>query len=659
MALLVTLLLCSCNQDKTDDLVEESEKPSLIIQISADNTEPTRGVSDDPNNANSTWTPMELLTDGSRLYRATLLLVDENNILIGTKDFDDDIRTSRPTEVTATFTNLKPNTTYKLYAIANYSAIDSWAGLANFPNIAGVTVGNDITTTINALTNYTLPDTGTDYIVSKTQVQPLSLVMDITTPVYGSKQVNAELLRTYARLRIEIENRSENQDLRVNSIVFGSNTSNFGYHTTPLMPVADDNIPNANGRLDFDATDAITAFVNNKDNPLIIPKLDLSDPDNNNSAVAFDAYIYENKNTNGFNYSMNLGFGKEVYVETTKYVKGDGANSPTGSADNIYMIGYYRSGKYRYLTANNNGVGVTTNDKTEFDNQAQTVFWEIEHVNGNTYNIRSVSQDSYLDITSDAVLNENTANLTINSQNIYKPIYIKRNGDNDINVGTGDALDFYFFPISKKGNNKYVKGQRENSPTGSADNIYMIGYNRNGTYRYLTANNNGSVGMTTNNNTEFNKQEQTVFWEIEHVNGNTYTIRSVTKDRYLDITTSDVVLNGNAVNLTINSQNIYNPRYIKRNGDNDINVGTENALDFYFFPISKETGKEIVSEGIERDFDIPLSTIIDGVSKPTNIIRRNDFINVLVTVSYNENSGTINFHVSDWNTGKGGDITFD
>lgn len=531
MALLVTLLLCSCNQDKTDDLVEESEKPSLIIQISADNTEPTRGVSDDPNNANSTWTPMELLTDGSRLYRATLLLVDENNILIGTKDFDDDIRTSRPTEVTATFTNLKPNTTYKLYAIANYSAIDSWAGLANFPNIAGVTVGNDITTTINALNNYTLPDTGTDYIVSKTQVQPLSLVMDITTPAYGSKQVNAELLRTYARLRIEIENRSENQDLRVNSIVFGSNTSYFGYNTTPLMPVADDNIQNANGRLDFKATDAITAFVNNKDNPLIIPKLDLSDPDNNNSAVAFDAYIYENKNTNGFNYSMNLGFGKDVYVETTKYVKGNRANSPTGSADNIYMIGYYRNGTYRYLTANNNGVGVTTNDKTEFDNQAQTVFWEIEHVNGNTYNIRSVSQKRYLDITtSDAVLSNNVANLTIYLQNIYKTI---RNGD------------------------------------------------RNRTY------------------------------------------------------------------------------YIKRNGNNDINVDTEDALDFYFFPISKETGKEIVSEGIERDFDIPLSTIIDGVSKPTNIIRRNDFINVLVTVSYNENSGTINFHVSDWNTGKGGDITFE
>ena len=187
----------------------------------------------------------------------------------------------------------------------------------------------------------------------------------------------------------------------------------------------------------------------------------------------------------------------------------------------------------------------------------------------------------------------------------------------------------------------------------------MIGYDGNGPYRYLTANENG-VEVTTNDNTIFNGQKQSVFWEIEKVNG-TYTIRSVSQDSYLDITTSDAVLNENTVNLTINSQNIYNPRYIKRNGDNDndINVGTEDALVFYFFPISKETGKEIVSEGIERDFDIPLSTIIDGVSKPTNIIRRNDFINVLVTVSYNENSGTINFHVSDWNTGKGGDITFD
>ena len=258
------------------------------------------------------------------------------------------------------------------------------------------------------------------------------------------------------------------------------------------------------------------------------------------------------------------------------------------------------------------------------------------------------------------MLSNNAANLTINSQNIYKPIYIKRNGDDDINVSTEDALKFSFFPISKKGN-KWEKGNGANSPTGSNANIYMIGYYGNRAYRYLTANNNGSVGMTTNNQTEFDNQAQTVFWEIKQVNGNTYTIRSVTQNSYLDITTNDAELKRSAANLTINSQNIYKSIYIKRNGDNDndINVGTKNALDFYFFPISKETGKEIVSEGIERDFDIPLSTIIDGVSKPTNIIRRNDFINVLVTVSYNENSGSINFHVSDWNTGKGGDVTFD
>lgn len=545
--LLLTLLFgaSSCDSDETLTQPNNEQTASLTINIGAPTVDiTTRGVSDDPDNANGTWTDWELLVDGSRLYRATLMLVDNTNKLVGYADFNNEIKTTRPTEVTATFNELTPNATYKLYAIANYSAIDSWAGLTGMPNLASLTVGSDITPTITALNNYVLPNTGTDYIAAK-QPQPLSLVQEITMPAYGSKSVSAELLRTYARLRIEIENRSETDDLKVNSFTFGSSTSNFGYRTTPLMKVEDSQIPNANGRLDYDATDAITPFVYNESNPLTIAKLNNSGT-SNNSAVAFDAYIYENKNTNGFEYNLSLEYGNSQIVEETTYHKGQQRNTPTGGDDNLYMIacsvrtgGGNRPGQgqqenytYYYLTANNNGVGTTTNTNTVFDNQAETVFWEIVNVSGNTYTIRSVSQNKYLNIETNSVgLSDNTDNLTINNNNIYQQI--------------------------RRNNNNY--------------RTYYIRYNN---------------GFTS---------------------------------------TDDI----------------------------------DNATDFYFYPITKKVTETTISEGVSKDCRIPLYTIINGVSNPTNIIRRNDFINVLVTVSYNKNSGSINFHVSDWNTGKGGDVTFD
>lgn len=530
IGLLLTLLFgaSSCDSDEIFTQPNGSETTSLTINIGAPTIDiTTRGVSDDPDNANGTWTDWELLVDGSRLYRATLMLVDNTNKLVGYADFNNDIKTTRPTEVTATFNELTPNATYKLYAIANYSAIDSWGGLTSMPNLASLTVGSDITSTITALNNYVLPNTGTDYIAAK-QPQPLSLVQEITMPAYGSKSVSAELLRTYARLRIEIENRSETDDLKVNSLTFGSSTSNFGYRTTPLMKVEDSQIPNANGRLGYDATDAITPFA-----ALSIPKLNLSDPNNNNSAVAFDAYIYENKNTNGFEYNMNLEYGTSQVNEIITYNKGNRKESPNGSNANLYMIGYSWNDNYYYLTANDNGIGTTINNNTVFNDQAQTVFWEVVKVSGNTYTICSASQNRYIDITtSDVVLTNSSTNLTISNNRIYK------------SIGSG--------------------------------------------------------------------------WN---------------KDTY----------------------------YIKRKNNNDVNTTTSwgDAATFYFFPITKNITEEIVSEGVKKDFKVPLATIINGVSNPTTIIRRNDFINVLVTVSYNKNSGSINFHVSDWNTGKGGDVTFD
>lgn len=68
---------------------------------------------------------------------------------------------------------------------------------------------------------------------------------------------------------------------------------------------------------------------------------------------------------------------------------------------------------------------------------------------------------------------------------------------------------------------------------------------------------------------------------------------------------------------------------------------------------------EEVEEGAFFSGKVTLSTIDPetAVSSPVTAIHRNDFINILISISYNEKSGEIEFKVKDWNAG-GGDIEF-
>ena len=47
-----------------------------------------------------------------------------------------------------------------------------------------------------------------------------------------------------------------------------------------------------------------------------------------------------------------------------------------------------------------------------------------------------------------------------------------------------------------------------------------------------------------------------------------------------------------------------------------------------------------------------------AVVSDVHTIARNDFINIVVTVSYNENSGEFKFEVKDWNGPVNGEIEY-
>ena len=442
------------------------------------------------------------LIDGSCLNRVTMLIVDGSNKLVAIQDWND-IATTLPTQVSTTIRGLEPNTAYRMIAVANYG------DLTNFPNL-NLTVGNTITTIINQLNNYKLPETGNDYLVAQ-QTQPLSLVQEFTTPARGELNLQGELLRTYARIRIEIANRSESKVLSVNSLKFGTSTSKFGYGTTPLLPVADAHIPAANGNMNEKSTDALTPFA-----PVDIPTLN---DEAGNSKVVFDGYLYECKNTAGFEYSLNVGYSTGSGGGTTSgpvYEKGTGTSYPKTSG--LYMIGYGNNN--RFLTVSGNNLSTSQFTKTELDPVQDTpVIWNITNTSGYYYTLCSMNNNKYINLTSSS-------------------------------VSLGDTSSEVFISSSS--------GQ---------------------------------------------------------------------------------------IRKSINNSNYY--IYVKNNGM--LSASRAYQTDFRFYPLTlKESSNPTSGTATTKDCIIPLETLIDGVPQPTYMIRRNDFINVLVTVSYNENYNRIDFEVKNW-----------
>ena len=73
---------------------------------------------------------------------------------------------------------------------------------------------------------------------------------------------------------------------------------------------------------------------------------------------------------------------------------------------------------------------------------------------------------------------------------------------------------------------------------------------------------------------------------------------------------------------------------------------------FALYPVEEVSGLGTREEVVLRTIDKTSGEVND-----VHEIQRNDFIRVLVEVSYNPDKGDFEFIVNDWQTG-GGDITF-
>lgn len=435
--LFCALCVVSCSQEETTgwdeevDVVVRLTSPGVMVE--------SRGVADDPKNEQGNWTTEELLADGSRLYRVTLLVVDNDNRLVAFQDWNDDnFKASLPTEVSTKFRELKSNTTYRIIAIANYSAYKSWAGLSNFPNLTGLTLGKDISSTITALNNYTLTDVNSDRVAAK-QPQPLSVVQEFTTLSSGTIEVNAELLRTYARIRIEITNRSKDFDLDVKGLGFGSASSAFGQNSESLLPVSDENIRDADGNLSVTSGDAIVPFA-----PFEIPSLV---GENGSSEVAFDGYIYECKNENGLNYALDL-----KYPSVGTYSVYEKGNSTT-LASGLFMIG---CGNNYYLGVENHQLVAIPIEASETTLTSANAIWYVTKEGDKYYFQSAENTSSYIKLSNNKVELSTKSSILLSNNRLYNKsgntsyyLYVS-NGAISVSTSSRTATTFTFYSITAK-----------------------------------------------------------------------------------------------------------------------------------------------------------------------------------------------------------------
>ena len=123
---------------------------------------------------------------------------------------------------------------------------------------------------------------------------------------------------------------------------------------------------------------------------------------------------------------------------------------------------------------------------------------------------------------------------------------------------------------------------------------------------------------------------------------------------YFTVSTSGTYIRFQSTSSRNNSSYYLSVNNSTVSGHNSNNNQTRR--NFHLFEVTKEGG----TVSITKEETIPIS-IIDkntGEASLLTAIKRNDFINILVNVTYNEKKGQIEFKVGDWNE-VNGDVTFD
>lgn len=290
------------------------------------------------------------LVDGDYLDLVSVYIVDGNKNIVASQE--NITVANNATEVEVTFGksyNLKRGL-HTLMAVANHRT------LTFTKNDYAALMGNQVH-----------PTNGTDNISSKNTVQPLSLMKEIELHA-GNNQIEGELMRTFARFRIEVKNNSGSFPLKINSLTFSDN------FTQKQAYVFDD----GTDRKYFGTKGAPVSTSSNA--KVAFPNAGKT-IEAQQSVVLFDAYLLESKAAEDekYTYTLDLEYEAESSVESelgrVDAIKANYENS-------YFLIKNTRSGKFMYRN-NNNEVLQSAQDLNFLKTQIQqgsyeNYLWQLE-----------------------------------------------------------------------------------------------------------------------------------------------------------------------------------------------------------------------------------------------------------------------------------------
>lgn len=201
--------------------------------------------------------------------------------------------------------------------------------------------------------------------------------------------------------------------------------------------------------------------------------------------------------------------------------------------------------------------------------------------------------------------------------------------------------------------------------------MYVIRFTNSN--RYLYANGN-RVGAGSSYITD-EQLDHNYVWKFRSVDTNKYTIESMGETGYY-MQSSQISSSSLPLTVNLGSSDYFtastsgsnlrlrgtrNNYYIAVNGstvygNNSTSYTNQRRYNLMLYKVEKI---EVTSEITHKE-DIPIRVIDKntGAATPITSIRRNDFIDILVNVTYNEKSGDVEFEVTDWENVEG-DVTFD
>ena len=513
------LLLAGCEGNEPEVSVSD-DAASLEITFSVPEISiSTKGLGDPWDEDLSDWTAWDRFTDGRDLYQVTILLIEEaTGNLVGFRDMyassvyndeyngfwdgsdvmEKETKTGKSAKVSFLYDNPQGGRTieklrrgrYQILAVGNYRQISAEiTGAGAYNGLKGaigssLTIDTQFTNLIDNIRNSFDPKKGIQDFKNSTlysdiwtfnivaddnhichkQPQPLTAVRYIElTP--GLNKVDIGLERTYVRVRVEIENNSGQETLKVNDFDFcdwftqravylfndpTDNSRNYdisasGLNTYKKSPILEKECDGRVSGVPGDKPDSYkyqgNAIVSFKESIDIAP---------GESKVIFDGYVFGSKlgtdagDGQTYQYSLDVEYKDKYYTKPAKL----GSTEPIKTIDKLepftnYIIKAVRNPGFLFIKENTlyssdsddiGILGITDGD--------MTYVWNLEPQGSkdNSYFIKNLKENRYIETPSGNQLVETVA---IKNDNDYFTFSNMTGGIQLLSTYYGQYLNHY------------------------------------------------------------------------------------------------------------------------------------------------------------------------------------------------------------------------